>query len=153
MNEKEINDLIDLYFSLEVKKKGTYYMFGEDSEFSASCRDQFLRVSHKVIENDLQSYLLEKIENDSGKDDSDFKLIDFSEFGYNYNIDVILLKDVYLISHVEFNIIVYYSLNEILDLTNNSNYWSEINRLTFLTIYEKEFLKLRRNPVIDSILL
>jgi hypothetical protein len=150
MNNKEISDLVNLYFSLEIKKKGAHYMFGSDSEITMNCVNQFLKISHKIIENGLENFLLEKIENESGKDENNFQQIDFKEFGFEINL--ILLENPYAISNVEFNLIVYYSLNQILDLSDNSEYWTEINRLTFLTIYEKDYLKIRRNPLINSIL-
>ncbi|MES2811390.1 MAG: hypothetical protein V4670_02865 [Bacteroidota bacterium] len=125
-------------------------MFGEDSEFTADCEDQFLKVTHKVIENDLQSFLLEKINNENENGESDFQQIDWNEFGFA--IDDILLEDVYEINHIKFNIIVYYAINQILDLSKNPKYWSEMNREVFLLNYEKEYNKLKRGPVIDNIL-
>lgn len=149
MDKNDITNLINLYNSLEIKKNAAHCIFGEDSKFTAHCVAQFLKVSHEIIENDLETVLLDKIY-ESETDESDAVQIDFSEFGLY--IERILLEDVFAISHIEFALVVYYAINQICDLGKNREYWTKINRSTFLAIYENEYLRLKRCPVIDDIL-
>lgn len=151
MNKKEIDDLIDNYFSLERKREAVISTFGFGSPFTKNCSDQFTKISRQIMENHLEEHLLDRSFAIDEEDESNSVQIDFREFG-GIDIADILLKDPYKISHVEFNILVYYAVNQILDLSEKPNYWSEMNREVFLLNYEKEYIKLKRCPIIDDIL-